>query len=92
MATFPLKHHKDDNVIRYFCLRKGSQINAFYAMPTLKDLTLEILKNISPSASLEEIMYKINLAAQVMEGMKDADEGKIISTEELLEKVDSWAK
>ncbi|MBZ0245541.1 MAG: hypothetical protein K8H85_06325 [Cyclobacteriaceae bacterium] len=61
-------------------------------MPTLKDLTLEILKNISPSASLEEIMYKINLAAQVMEGMKDADEGKIISTEELLEKVDSWAK
>jgi len=61
-------------------------------MPTLKDITLEVLKNISPSASLEEIMYKINLAAQVMEGIKDADEGKVISTHELLKRIDSWAK
>jgi predicted transcriptional regulator len=37
-------------------------------------------------------MYKINLAAQVMEGMKDAEQGKIISTEELLKRVDSWAE
>jgi predicted transcriptional regulator len=61
-------------------------------MPTLKDVTLEILKNVSPSASLEEIMYKINLAAQVMEGIKDADQGKVISTEELLKRINSWAK
>ena len=40
-------------------------------MPTSKDLTIEVLKNVSPSASLEEIMYKINLAAQVMEGIKE---------------------
>jgi predicted transcriptional regulator len=61
-------------------------------MPTLKDITIEILKNISPSASLEEIMYKINLAAQVMEGIKDAEQGKVISTDELLKRMDSWAK
>lgn len=61
-------------------------------MPTLKDLTLEVLKNVSPSASPEEIMYKINLAAQVMEGIKDADAGKVISTDELLKRIDSWAK
>jgi hypothetical protein len=53
-------------------------------MPTSKNLTIEVLKNVSPSASLEEIMYRINLAAQVMEGIKDADEGKVISTDELL--------
>jgi len=29
-------------------------------MSTLKE---EVLKNVSPSASLEEIMYKINVAA-----------------------------
>lgn len=39
-------------------------------MPTLKDITIEVLKNISPSASLEEIMHKINLAAQVMEALR----------------------
>jgi hypothetical protein len=29
------------------------------------DLTIEVLKNLPPSASLEEIMYRVNLAAQV---------------------------
>lgn len=61
-------------------------------MQTLKDVTLEVLKNISPSASLEEIMYKINLAAQVTEGIRDADDRKVISTEELLKRIDLWAK
>ncbi len=61
-------------------------------MPTLKALTIEVLKNVSPSASLEEIMYKINLTAQVMEGIRDADEGRVISTDELLKRIDSWAK
>lgn len=61
-------------------------------MPTLKDITIEVLKNLPPSATLEEIMYKINLAAQVVEGIKDADQGKVISTDELLKKIDSWAK
>ena len=58
-------------------------------MPTLKDIAIEVLKNISPSASLEEIMYKVNLAAQVMEGIKDAEEGNIISIDELLKRMDS---
>ena len=61
-------------------------------MPTLNDITIEVLKNISPSASLEEIMYKINLAAQVMEGIKDAEGGNVISTDELLKRMDSWVK
>lgn len=61
-------------------------------MPTLKDITIEVLKNLSPSASLEEIMYKINLAAQVMEGINDAEEGKVMTTEDLLKRVDTWAK
>lgn len=61
-------------------------------MPTLKDITIEVLKNLPPSASLEEIMYKINLAAQVMEGIKDAEQGKVVSTDELLKKIDTWAK
>jgi predicted transcriptional regulator len=61
-------------------------------MPTLKDITIEVLKNLSPSASLEEIMYKINLTAQVMEGIQDADQGKVLTTDELVKRIDSWAK
>lgn len=68
------------------CVKKA------FDMPTLKDVTIEILKDLSPSASLEEIMYKINLAAQVMEGIQDAERGNVITTDELLKRVDAWAK
>ena len=61
-------------------------------MPTLKDLTIEVLKNLPPSASLEEIMYRVNLAAQVIQGLKNAEEGRVISTGELLNRIDSWGK
>ena len=37
-------------------------------------------------------MYRINLVAQVFEGIKDAESGRLITTEELLERVDQWAK
>ena len=66
--------------------------NLDFDMPTLKDITIEVLKDISPTASLEEIMYRINLAAQVMEGIKDADQSKVISTEDLLKQMDAWGK
>jgi predicted transcriptional regulator len=61
-------------------------------MPTLKDLSIEALKNLPPSASAEEIVYKIILAAQIMDGLKDAEEGRVISTVDLLYRVDSWNK
>jgi len=61
-------------------------------MPTLRDTTIEVLKNLPPGSSLEDIMYEINLAAQVLEGMKEAEEGQGIRTEEMLEKIDQWRK
>jgi hypothetical protein len=30
--------------------------------------------------SVEDIMYEINFVAQVMEGFKDAEEGRLITT------------
>lgn len=61
-------------------------------MPTLKYITIEALKNVPPSASLEEIRYKINLAAEVMEGIKNAGEGKVIWTEKASAHVDCILK
>jgi predicted transcriptional regulator len=37
-------------------------------------------------------MYQINLVAQVLEGVKDAEEGRLISTEELLARIEKWEK
>ena len=42
--------------------------------------------------SLDDIMYEINFIGQVLEGIQDADDGKVISTEELLKETGSWGK
>jgi len=37
-------------------------------------------------------MYEIDFVAQVLEGLKDAENGRLISTEELLGRVEQWAR
>ena len=61
-------------------------------MTLLKELTIETIKRLPDECSLEDIMYRLNFIAQVLEGLKDADEGRVISTEDLLKRVDQWAK
>ncbi len=56
----------------------------------LRDTTIEVIKNLPQGCTLEEIMYEINLTAQVLEGLKDSEEGNTISTESLLKKIDKW--
>jgi predicted transcriptional regulator len=61
-------------------------------MNALKDVTLEIIRRLPDECSLEDIMYEINFVAQVLEGLKDADEGRLITAEELVNRVKQWAK
>ncbi|MGV6862268.1 MAG: hypothetical protein ACWA41_10880 [Putridiphycobacter sp.] len=58
----------------------------------LRDTTIEVIKNLPQGCTLEEIMYEINLTAQVLEGIEDAEKGNTISTENLLKKIDKWRK
>jgi len=43
-------------------------------------------------ASPEDIMYEMDLVAHVLEGLKDSEEGKTITIEELLKMVEEWSK
>ena len=61
-------------------------------MSALKEATIEAIKKLPDDCTSEDIMYEIHFIAQVLEGLKDAEEGRVITTEELLERVDSWAK
>jgi len=61
-------------------------------MNALKEATIETIKRLPDECTLDDIMYQINFVAQVLEGLKDADAGRVISTEELLEKLDKWSK
>jgi predicted transcriptional regulator len=61
-------------------------------MDLLKEAAIETIKKMPDGCSIENIMYQINLVAQVLEGVEDAEEGRLITTEELLARVDKWAK
>lgn len=59
-----------------------------YTMQTfsnLKEASIEVLKNMPKAATLEEIMYQINLTAKVFNGLKDEQEGKLVSSKELID-------
>ena len=61
-------------------------------MDLLKEATVETIKRLPDGCSVEDIMYEINFIAQVLEGLKDAEDGKLLSTEELLARVEKWGK
>jgi predicted transcriptional regulator len=61
-------------------------------MALLKEATIEIIKRLPDDCSLEDIMYEINFVAQVLEGLSDAESGKLLTTDELLNRVEQWAK
>jgi predicted transcriptional regulator len=61
-------------------------------MEALKDLAIETIKRLPDGCTVEDIMYRIHLAAQVLEGLQDAESGKLLTTEELLERVERWGK
>jgi predicted transcriptional regulator len=61
-------------------------------MDILKETAIETIKKLPDGCTMEDIMYKLNFIAQVLAGVKDADSGKLLTTEELLSRVEQWAK
>jgi hypothetical protein len=61
-------------------------------MTQLKEVTIKTIENLPDNCTIDDIMYEINFVNQVMEGIRDAEEKKVISTEELLKRVKEWQK
>jgi len=61
-------------------------------MNSLKETTIETIRRLPDKCTLDDIMYQINFIAQVLDGLEDAEAGRLMSTKELLERVDQWSK
>jgi predicted transcriptional regulator len=61
-------------------------------MNLLKETAIESIKRLPDGCTVEDIMYRIDLIAQVYEGLKDAEAGKLITTKEFLERIERWAR
>ncbi|MEW5954720.1 MAG: hypothetical protein AB1815_13560 [Bacillota bacterium] len=59
-------------------------------MDLIKHNIIEAIKKLPDGCSTEDIMYQIYFVSQVMEGLKDAEEGRVLTTEDVLEQIETW--
>lgn len=59
-------------------------------MNPAKEVTLQAVRSLPETCSMDDVLDKVSLVAQVLEGLEDAKAGRVISTEKLLKKVDEW--
>ncbi len=57
---------------------------------TPKMMVRDLLRTMSEEATFEEILYEIETLAGIMRGIEEADAGKLIPHEEVLEQVKKW--
>lgn len=59
-------------------------------MSKLKTIAIERIKRLPDDINIEDIMYEIIFIGQVIEGLQNSQDGHVITTEELLARVNSW--
>ena len=61
-------------------------------MSTAKEEISEIIKRQPDDSSYEEIVRELAFDLMVQRGLKDSDEGRTISTEEMQRRIKTWQK
>jgi predicted transcriptional regulator len=61
-------------------------------MSAVKKDAIKLIKELPEQCSLSDIMAELYFKIKVEQGLKDIEEGKVISHEEVREKMTKWAK
>ncbi|AZK60243.1 hypothetical protein [Candidatus Desulforudis audaxviator] len=61
-------------------------------MDAMKEAVIEAIRRLPEGCSSEEMMYQIYFVSQVMEGLNDAEQGRVLSSQEVLERIEKWSK
>jgi predicted transcriptional regulator len=59
-------------------------------MQQVKEISLRTIEKMSENSTFEDIMYQLHVVSKIFDGLNDVKNGQIISTDELLKKVDEW--
>lgn len=59
-------------------------------MNSAKEATVEAVRKLPETCSMDDVLDQVNLVAQVLEGLEDAEAGRLITTEQVLKKVAEW--
>uniref|UniRef100_A0A831XEW8 Uncharacterized protein n=1 Tax=Geobacter metallireducens TaxID=28232 RepID=A0A831XEW8_GEOME len=52
----------------------------------------QLVDALPEDATWDTLIYEINFIAQVHEGLADAEAGRVITTEELMKRMESWRR
>ena len=61
-------------------------------MSTAKDQITEIIKRQPDDSSYDEIVRELAFELMVQRGLKDSDEGRTITNEEMERRINSWPR
>lgn len=59
-------------------------------MPTTKQEVNRILKCLPDDCSLEDVQYHLYVLQKIQRGLKDAEEGRIYTQEQIKKKMSKW--
>ena len=59
-------------------------------MPTVKDMIKEVIEAQPDDAIYEEIMRELAFERMIRRGLEDVRSGRVISNEELKQRIQSW--
>lgn len=61
-------------------------------MGSAKQLAREILESLPDDSSLEDISYHLYVRAKVEEGLRDLDEGRVVTHEQVMREAADWLR
>lgn len=61
-------------------------------METAKEEVRRILESLPDDASLEDIQYRIYVCQAIAAGLRDIDEGRVVSQEEVERRMSRWTE
>ena len=61
-------------------------------LPSAKQATLDLVERLEDDVSFEDIIYELYVLEKIQRGMKDAEEGRVVSHEEAQQRLSRWLK
>lgn len=58
----------------------------------LKDEVKQMIDQLPEDCSIEDIQYTLYVRSKIQKGLKDIEEGNVLSTEEVKTRMDKWLK
>ena len=59
-------------------------------MESAKEEVMQLLKNLPDNSTLEEIQYHLYVRQKIQRGIKDVEDGRIYTQEEMEKRMEKW--